>query len=254
MLLVSTEALEARFPRPRRRGAHEARRQRRIYTDDIFNIVPGNLEIEFGTNAGRDLVTFPAVLKYEPDVPIPFIRHSEISLSSDTLTSILSNGNRTTQFSDQHSLVIFRPVLRREAFTLAVDPQMTFFTRGAHGVRLGSGILAGYAFGLNGAIASFTWTGATSSSPTNPAREQDFEFTYYHQLGWGAASRFMAFGDFLHVRATEQQALSSVTEGIIYHLRPNLALDFGIRQQDIGSGRISHQLVGGITVGLGRIH
>ena len=248
LALGGTSAAGA-FPRAHR-IRHSSNRQRRIYTNDLFTIEPGTVEIEFGMNAGSDLLSVPTTLKYEPDFAGPLLRQLEFSISSDTLTVVDPRGQSITQFANQHTVALLRPFFQRNGVAFAVQPQSTFFTRGQESPRLGTALLAGWSRGAHSLIGNVSWSAATHSSPANPAHEFDYDLSYVYSV---RRSRLSLLSD---VQWTTQSALPAagfVTAGVVIRVRRNLLLDAALRRQDIGTGQPHTHMIAGVTWNLGRV-
>ena len=233
-------------------GPPEATPQRPTFASDTSTTAPGTLELEIGTASSDSFFGLPLTVKYTPDVA-GLLREAEFSLAFEAATSVSLAGVRRTEFGDRLTFVLRRPVYRGERFSLAVAPQATFFVRDGKGARLGATLLAAYGFGRNTAVANFTWTSATSSSPTNAAQQYDVAFDLARTLGAsGALSRLSVFGGALVENPSNQSAAVSLGQGITYRVRPNWVLDFAVRELGLAEGRADYQILAGLTVNLGR--
>lgn len=246
--LSMAPALEAALRR-RTRVVRVSRRQRRIYTNDIFTITPGTMEMEFGVNTGSDLTTFPTVVKYEPDTNFFLLRQTEFSFASDTMTRSLPGDHPVVQFSDQQSIAVLRPVFQRETVSIAVQPQYTFFIRGNEAGRTGATLLAGWARGPNSLIGMVTWSVALRASDANPAREYDYELTYTR----GLRKHWSALLDASWSQPSGQTHFGYLAEGILYKVSEKLTLDAALHEQDLGTGNMHPHFVGGFVYNFGRI-
>src|SRR5207244_1541351 len=89
---------------------------------------------------------------------------------------------------------------------LAIAPQISFLLRGDRGARLGATAIARYDFGRSSAGATFTWTGATDSSATNPAGTFDIGAGYGFRLAAsGPLSHLTAHTNWLYEKSTGYQ-------------------------------------------------
>ena len=238
-------------------GPYDATPQRPTFTSDTSTTAPGTVEIEFGasaTGSGGGFLVLPTMLKFTPDVSAGVFRAAEFSVSFDALQHDSSGADTESRFGDFVLLAVRRPVWEGDSFSVAVAPLAQFYLWGQKGARLGLlGILA-YSSGLEALVANFTWTSATSSSPTNPAHKYDFALDYGHTLGpAGTASRVGVFAGILTERPTHADTLVSMSQGITYRMRPNLVWDLAIVENGLAAGPLGYQVVAGLTVNLGRL-
>jgi len=224
-------------------------RQRRVYTNDIFTIDPGTVEMEFGVNTGSDLTTIPTVLKYEPDTDFFLIHQTEFSFSSDTMTRYLPGEHPVLQFADQQSIAVLRPVFQRQTVSIAIQPQVTFFVRGDEAARWGGALLGGWAKARNSVVGSVTWSATTRASDANPAHEYDYELTYTR----GLSKRWSALLDASWSQPARQTQFGYLAEGVLYKISDRLTLDAAIREQDLGTGNMHPHFTGGFVYNFGRI-
>ena len=231
------------------RKSHGGRRQRRVYSNEIFTIEPGTLELEFGTNSGSDGFTMPITFKYEPDFASPLLRQIELSLSSDTFTLLNGPDQLTTQFAGQQTAAVLRPVFQREGFAIALQPQSVFSIRGEESPRLGSAALVGWARSAHSLVGTVTWTAATHSSATNPAQQYDYDLTYVYTIG---KSRYSIMTDMQWSMANGQTSQGFLTLGMVWRIRNRFSLDAGLREQGIGTSQQHTHALAGFTWNLGR--
>src|SRR5206468_12998041 len=66
---------------------------------------------------------------------------------------------------------------------IAIAPQLSILLRGDAGARIGSTAIARYDSGHHSAGVTFTWTGATTASPSNPAGTFDIGTGYGFGIG-----------------------------------------------------------------------
>jgi hypothetical protein len=244
LLLCAADVAEAA------RKTHRSRRQRRVYSNEIFTIEPGTVELEFGTNTGSDAFTMPTTLKYEPDFASPLLRQIELSLSSDTFTLLNNSGTHTVQFAGQQTAAVLRPIFQREGFAVALQPQVVFSIRGGESPRFGSAVLAGWAHGAHSLVGTVTWTAATHSSDSNPAQQYDYDAAYVYAI---AKSRYSILTDLQWSTAHRQPSQGFLTLGMVCRIRPTFSLDAGLREQGVGTSQRHPHLLAGFTWNLGRV-
>jgi len=235
-------------------GPAEATPQRPSFSGDAATTAPGTVEIEFGAAASGAFFGLPTAVKLTPDTTNRVLRHTEFSVAFDSVTSVSSNGSRTTRFGDRIGFAIRRCLYSSESFAFAIAPQSVFFLRDEQGARLGGAAIATYQFGLNGLVANFVWSAATKPSETNPSRVYDVIAGYGRTLGQdGPLSRLSVFAECLQEFASETPNATSLIQGVSYRVRPNVVLDFAVQQSGLAAGPLDIQFHGGLTVNLGRI-
>ncbi len=236
---------------------YDATPQRPTFTSDTSTTAPGTMEIEFGataTGSGGGFLALPTMLKFTPDVGAGVFRRAEFSLSFDALQRESSGAETESRFGDSLLLAVRRPVWEGDSFSVAVAPLVQFFIREGKGARLGVLGIVAYSSGLEGVVANFTWTSATSSSPTNPAHKYDLALDYGHTMGpVGLASRVGIFAGVLIEKPSIAETSVSMSQGITYRMRPNLVWDVAIVENGLAAGQAGYQVLAGLTVNLGRL-
>src|SRR5262249_25150528 len=118
-------------------------------------------------------------------------------------------------------------------------------------LRIGGTGIARYDTGHHSAGVTFTWTGGTASSNTNPAGTFDIGAGYGYGFG-----RITPHVNRLWGKATGVERQVSLFEGVEYQDSGPCAVDFSIQIQHISlwGGARDTQLVAGITVSTGRLH
>lgn len=244
LLLCATGVAEAA------RKSHRSRRQRRVYSNEIFTIEPGTIELESGTNYGSDAFTMPTTLKYEPAFALPLLGQIEVSISSDTFTLLNDTGKRTAQFAGQQTAAVLRPVFQRGGFAIALQPQVVFSVRGEESVRLGSAALVGWTRSAHSLVGTVTWTAATHSSDSNPAQQYDYDLAYVYAIG---KSRYSMLSEVQWSTAHGQSSEAFMTLGMTCRVTPRFMLDAGFREQGVGASQRHPHLLAGFTWNLGRV-
>lgn len=238
-------------------GPYAATPQRPTFTADTSTTAPGTVELEFGgtaTSSFGGFLALPTTVKFTPDVTGGVFRHAEFSLGFDSLTSTATAGGRDTNFGQTLSFVVRRPIYVGKAFSLAVAPRGIFYLRGDRGARVGARMLAAYGWGRSSVVGNFTWTSATSPSPTNPAQQYDVAFTYGLSLGEsGWRERTALFAGFQVEKPKHFDSALSFDQGLSYRIRPNYVVDFAIQQRGIAAGARGYELLFGLTANLGHV-
>ena len=221
--------------------------QRPSFTTNASITAAGTVELELGGAAFNDTFSLPTTVKLTPDLHGSPLAGMEWSLSFDSLVRETAGvGGRTASFGDRVTLASRRPVYDRGGLALAVAPQVTFFRRGADGVRAGALAIAVHEFGECSLVGNLAWTAATRASDTNPA----------HQLDWAVGlgrsfGRASLFAEALLADPSGAGATVSLMQGVAVTLRPDLVLDFAFQQSAVNSETDVGALIG-MTLNLGR--
>ena len=238
-------------------GPFEAAPQRPTFTVNTTTTAPGTLELEFGatgTSSFGGLLALPSNIKFTPDVSGGVFQCAEFSLSFDAASSVAVADRRETQFGDSLSFVIRRPVYRGKALSFAVSPRPIFFLRDNRGLRLGIRAVSEYDHHLDSVVVNFTWTRATSPTPTNTPNEFDIASDYSHTFGdTGIRNRFSVFAGLLLEKPSKQDAAVSLGQGISYRLRSNRVLDCAVRELGWTTGARGYEILAGFTTNFGRL-
>ena len=233
---------------------YEATPQRPTFTANTTTSVPGTVEMEFGATVSDKFLTLPTTLKYTPEVPQGLFHQAEFSVSFDALSNHSAGSGRVTQCGNSLGIVMRRLVYLGDHISVAVAPRILVLLRGDHGLRIGARAIAAYDAGLNSTVVNFTWTAATSSSPTNPEHEYDIALDYSRTLGKSTMfSRWSVFAGVLSEQALHRDAAVSLGQGMSYRFRPGLVGDLAIRETGLGSGWSGYEALLGLTVNLGRV-
>jgi hypothetical protein len=141
-----------------------------------------------------------------------------------------------------------------EKLDLAIAPQVSYLMRGDDGIRGGAAAIARYDAGKSSAGVTFTWTGATHPSSTNPAGTIDAGAGYGYQLkSTGPLSHLTPHTNVLWERSTGVEREVSLFEGVEYQINSKVAIDFSGQHLNVWGGQHDNQLVIGLTIGLGRL-
>jgi hypothetical protein len=229
--------------------------RKRLHVNPLIT-EPGNMDIEWGGafSVGGSF-TFPAVIHYTPEGHHFWWGRTEWSLGFDSISSAEDSGSRATHFSDRMTVVAISVVHDGEKLDIAIAPQVSYLLRGDDGIRGGATAIARYDAGKSSAGVTFTWTGASHSSPTNPAGSLDAGAGYgYHLASTGPFSHLTPHANVLWERSTGVDREISLFEGLEYQINPKVAIDFSGQHLNVWGGPRDTQIVVGLTIGLGRLH
>lgn len=252
---VSVEG-KIRLPRVfRRSGTRSAgpSLRRRLNINSIIT-EPGTFESEW-SNVYSTSGTFylPTTLKWTPGTGTGFWGRTELSASFDSVYRSNQTGINPVQFSDHITIASTSVVYGGQRWNLAVAPVATFYWRNERGARLGGVALARFDSGLNTAGLSVNWSGATASSPTNPAGTLDLAGGYGRKLARiGVLSHLTPFGNIVCERSSGGIRGVSIAEGAEYQVSEKVAVEMAAQQLDFSGGSIDHQFILGMTVNFGR--
>jgi hypothetical protein len=244
----------------RRAGAGGANRssaitlRKRLHVNTLIT-PPGEMEVEWGgAFSAGGAFSLPAAIKYTPEGTHAYWGRTELSASFDSLSSAVQFDDRITQFSDRVTFAANCVVHDGAKLDLAIAPQASFLLRGDRGARLGASGIARYDVGRSSAGASFTWTAATESSPTNPAGTFDLGTGYGFQLlPSGPLSHLTAHTNWLYEKSTGAEREISLFEGVEYQITGKVAVDLSGQHFSAWGGPVDNQVVIGLTVSLGRL-
>lgn len=248
-------AILRRAARGSRPAASGVSQRKRLHINDLI-AEPGTVEVDWALlySCTTSLLSMPSAIKFTPEGNSLLAGRTEYSIAFDSIDSAVNAGGRTTQFSDRLTLAATSVVFDSKHFDLAVAPQVTTLLRNDSGMRAGATLIGrvdagGNSFGISGA-----WSGATSTSSTNPAGIWDLGIGYgRHLAATGFAARITP-----HVNATLEKATGfertlSVFAGIEYQCTAKTALDLTAQRYNLAGGIPDRQLLLGITVNLGKI-
>jgi hypothetical protein len=207
---------------------------------------PDTIDIEWGgafSTSGN--FTFPAAIHYTPEGTHIWWGRTEFSASFDSL----AYQTPVTHFGDRASFAATCVVHDGAKLDFAIAPQVSVLLRGDEGVRLGSTAIARYDSGHQSFGATFTWTGATASSATNPAGTIDIGTGYGYAFG-----KITPHVNWLWEKSTGIARQISLFEGVEYQVTGPFAIDFSIQHISLWGSARDTQMVAGITLSTGRLH
>jgi len=218
---------------------------------------PGTVEAEWDSLYSFTSGNFstPSTIKYTPMGKSILWGRTEFSAAFNAVDSVPLNGQRITQFSDRVTVAANSVLYDGEKLDIAIQPQATFFLRGESGARVGATAIARYDVGRNSVGATLSWSGATVSSPTNPAGSWDF--------GTGFGRRLAAAGPWGHLtphvnavyeRSTGYDATLAAFAGVEYQITERVAVDITAQRFGLTGGSPDRQVVAGLTLNFGKLH
>lgn len=225
--------------------------RKRLHVNDVI-ADPGTIELDWGGLYSTTTSTFtaPATFKWTPGGNSFWRGRTEYSAAFDSVSSAVSGDGRATQFSDRMTLAATSIFFDSEHFDIAVAPQVTAFLRNESGARLGATAIARY----DGKSSSFGmtlgWSGATSSSVTNPAGVWDVGAGYGRKLG-GRWKRWTPHVDALLERATGFEKTAALFAGVEYQVTERWAVDAVWQRYGLWGGEADRQLLVSFTWNLG---
>jgi hypothetical protein len=257
MVLLFVPPASARFLR-RSSGAagHGANTtlRKRLHINDLIT-EPGTVEIDWGSLYSYTSSNFsmPSAIKYTPEGGRILWGRTEYSAAFDSVTSALTAGERTTQFSDRLTFTATAVVLDTPHFDIALAPQATFFLRDESGGRYGTTLIARADVGRNSLGATVSWTAATAPSENNPSGSWDFGGGYGRHLGAaGILSHVTPHANAVLEKSTGFERTLGAFVGVEYQITDKVAVDVsGQRFGWIGPGA-DRQFLIGMTVNLGK--
>ena len=194
----------------------------------------------------------PTTLKLTPSTSPGFWGRTELSLGFDSVVASSQDGNRSTAFSDHLTFVATTVVSGNEKWNFAVAPIASFFRQGDRGARLGAATIGRYDWGPNSGGVTLAWTGATSSSPSNPAGTFDLGAGYGRKLATvGILSRTTPYANVVFEKSTGGFHGLSAFLGLEYQLNNRLALDVSGQRLSLYGNGIDYQFAVGMTANLG---
>jgi hypothetical protein len=223
--------------------------RKRVHVNTLIT-QPGTMEIEFGGAFSSDgSFTFPTAIHFTPEGPHAWWGRTEFSASFDSLSY-----NQVNHFGDRISGAATCVVHDGDKLDIAVAPQVTYLLRGDSGARAGATAIARYDVGRNSAGVTFTWSGATNPSPTNPAGTFDLGAGYGFRLKpSGPLGHLTPHMNWLYERSTGNTRQVSLFEGMEYQVTDPFAIDFAVQHISLWGNQPDTQLVVGLTVNTGRL-
>lgn len=229
--------------------------RKRVHVNTLI-AEPDTMEFEWGGafSTGGDF-TLPAAIHYTPQGHHVWWGRTELSASFDSLSSTADPIGRITHFGDRISLAATCVVHDGEKLDLAIAPVVSLLLRGDDGIRSGATAIARYDAGRSSTGVTVSWTGATRSSPSNPAATLDVGFGYGYRLkATGALSHLTPHFNCVYERSTGTPREISLFEGVEYQVTGPFAIDFSGQHLNVRGGQPDHQIVVGITVNTGHLH
>jgi hypothetical protein len=247
-------ALFRRSPSGSQRGPAISLRKR-VHVNTLIT-EPDTIDVQWGgAFSSNGSFTFPTSVSYTPQGSHIYWGRTEFSAGFDSLNSSLQSFNRTTQFGDRATLAAICVIHDGDKLDLAFAPSASFLLRGDSGARLGATAIARYDAGRSSAGVTFTWTGATTSSNTNPAGIFDVGAGYGFRLKpSGPLGHLTPHVNAQYEKATRVNRQISLFEGVEYQVTGPLAIDFSAQQLSLWGGATDHQFVVGLTVNTGHLH
>src|SRR5215813_7040345 len=227
--------------------------RKRLHINDLIT-EPGTVEIDWAnlysyTNSN---FTMPSSLKFTPLGTSLLWGRTEYSIAFDSISSAVDLGTRTTQFSDRVTLTGTSILLDTTHFDIAVAPQATFFLREESGARYGATFIAREDIGLSSLGATINWSGATTSSASNPAGTWDFGAGFGRHLSAnGLLGRFTPHVNVVLERSTGFERTCSTFAGVEYQITRRVAFDATGQRIGLTAGA-DRQILVGMTINLGK--
>ena len=223
--------------------------KKRLHVNTLIT-EPGTMEVDWAGSysISSDSLLLPTALKYTPVGRYAWWGRTEYSLSFNSYDGPASQFGQTMTLSGTCVLH------DGDKLDIAIAPQVTVFLRDERGARLGATAIARFDFGRNSVGTTFGWSGATHSSPTNPAGTID--------VGIGVGRRLAAGGALGHFsphvnagweRSTSVPRIASLLEGIEYQIVEQVAFDLSAQQVAAFGQRADRQVIFGLTINLGHL-
>ena len=256
LVLGSTPAAgDSSEPAKSKSGGSTIGLRKRLHIDPLIT-PPGTVELDFASLYSFSSANYqvPAVIKYTPVGSHVIWGRTEYSLAFDSLDSTAEGGARLMQFSQSVTLAATSVVHDGKRLDFAIAPQATIFLRDEAGARLGTVVIARYDGGHNSIGGTVSWTGATHSSPTNPAGTFDLGLGYGRNLsGSDFAEKFTPHCNVVWEKPTGHPPALSVFEGVEYQMTPRFAFDLSAQHFTVTGGVTDHQVLFGIAVTFGKL-
>jgi hypothetical protein len=223
--------------------------RKRLHVNTLIT-EPGTMEIEWGGAFSSDgSFTFLTAIHFTPEGTHAWWGRTEFSASFDSLSY-----NQVNHFGDRATFAATCVVHDGEMLDIAIAPQATYLLRGDSGTRAGATAIARYDVGRSSAGVSFTWTGATNPSPTNPAGTFDLGAGYGFRLKpSGPLGHLTPHMNWLYEKSTGNSHQVSLFEGIEYQVKDPFAIDFAVQHISLWGNQPDTQFVIGLTVNSGHL-
>ncbi|HEY4364860.1 MAG TPA: hypothetical protein VGN17_28105 [Bryobacteraceae bacterium] len=257
ILLSSAPCFAGFFPRATAGGGNaKITLRKRLHVNTLITM-PGTVEVDWGNlySLSTGNYAMPTGLRYTPAGTSILWGRTEYSVGFDTVTSADVGGSRLTRFSQALTLTATSVLHDGEKLDIAIAPQATMYLRDESGTRLGAIAIARYDSGRNSAGATVSWSGATHSSPSNPAGTFDVGFGFGRQLsGSPLWEKLTPHVNVEWERSTGQPSALLAFEGIELQLTDALALDLSAQHYATSGSPPDHQIAFGMTLNLGHTH
>jgi hypothetical protein len=230
--------------------------RKRLHVNTLIT-QPGTVEIDWSSLYSLSTTNFamPSAVRYTPQGSHIIWGRTEYSAAFDAVSSADVAGSRLTQFSQALTLTATSVLHDGAKLDIALAPQATFFLRDESGARLGAVAIARYDSGRNSAGGTVSWSGATHSSPSNPAGTLDVGFGFGRQLsGSRLLEKLTPHINGEWERSTGHGRALLAFEGIEYQIIERLAFDVSVQHFAAAGSAPDHQIAFGITANLGRVH
>ena len=221
--------------------------RKRLHVNTLIT-EPGTIDIEWGSafSTGGSF-TFPTAIHYTPEGPYVWWGRTEFMVSFDSLSY-----NEVNHFGDRITGAATCVVHDGDKLDIAIAPQASYLLRGDSGARAGVTGIARYDVGRSSAGVTFTWTGATNPSTTNPAGTFDIGSGYGFQLKpAGPLSHLTPHMNWLYEKSTGNSHQISLFEGMEYQMTDLVAVDFAVQHISLWGNQPDTQFVIGFTVNTG---
>jgi hypothetical protein len=219
--------------------------RKRLHVNPLIT-EPDTIDLEWGAAFSMSGArTFPFAIRYTPQGRSILWGRTEFSASFDSLT--YDGGVR--HFSDRASFAATTVLHDGARLDIAVAPQVSVLLRGDSGIRYGGTGIARYDAGRHSGGVTLSWTGATTSSPTNPAATFDIGAGYGYALG-----KISPHVNCIWERSTGTERQISAFEGVEYQITDPFAVDFTVQQINLAGGQRDTQFVLGITFSTPHLH
>lgn len=258
LCFVSSPSMAALFPHSKPSGGGNAKitLRKRLHVNTLIT-QPGTVEVDWSNLYSLTTTDFamPFGARYTPAGSNILWGRTEYSVAFDTLDSADVAGSRLTQFSQAVTLTATSVLHDGERLDIAFAPQATVFARDQSGARLGGVAIARYDSGRNSTGVTVSWSGATNSTPDNPAGLFDLGFGFGRQLsGSHLLEKFTPHINAEWEKSTAQPRALLAFEGIEYQVTERLAFDFSAQQFAAAKSAPDHQIAFGMTLNLGKVH
>jgi hypothetical protein len=223
--------------------------RKRIHVNTLIT-EPGTMEIEWGGAFSLDgTFTLPMAIHFTPEGHHAWWGRTEFSASFDSLSY-----DQASHFGDRATFAATCVVRDGDKLDIAIAPQVTWLLRGDNGVRAGATAIVRYDVGRSSAGVTFTWSGATLPSPSNPAGTFDLGAGYGFRLRpSGPLGHLTPHLNWLYEKSTGNSHLVSLFEGMEYQVTEPFAIDFAVQHISLWGNQPDTQFVVGVTVNTGHL-